>query len=330
MANMNMNMNMHLAVKSLRVFACILAAACWMAATESKPDGQPKDTPAAADTMVGEMAGQLRNDNELKMKLCWCPRGKFMMGSPKPEQDRSDSEDQVTVTLTVGFWLGKYEVTQEEFDLVVRMDLDRRHATHMWGKPPNFFSANGNGKRRVAATETNRFPVENVSHDEALEFCAKLTDHEQRAGRLSKGWIYTLPTEAQWEYACRAGTDTPFSFGELLNGAEANCLGESPDGADSKDPFLGRTTNVGSFAGNAWGLHDMHGNVWEWCRDAYASKLPGETDPRVTTGSSRVLRGGSWNSATKYCRSAHRSWYVPSFRDNDLGFRVACIPSGNR
>jgi formylglycine-generating enzyme required for sulfatase activity len=141
---------------------------------------------------------------------------------------------------------------------------------------------------------------------------------EKKAGRK-----YRLPTESEWEYACRTGTNTPFHFGSELNGRQANCDGTVPYGTDSDGPYLKKTTPVGKYPANAWGLYDMHGNVWEWCSDWYGEYPAGSlTNPSgPATGSIRIVRGGSWLDDAVYCRSANRR-KVPSFRCY-LGFRVA-------
>src|SRR5262249_12674934 len=147
------------------------------------------------------------------------------------------------VKLTRGFWLGKYEVTQSEYQQVM-------------GANPSMFSAGGPGRSSLKGLDSAQFPVERVLWKDALEFCQKFTEQERAAGRLPREWEYTLPTEAQWEYACRAGTTTVYSFGDSLNGDNANCNGTRPHGIETKGRFLKRTTNVGSYDPNNWGLHD--------------------------------------------------------------------------
>lgn len=236
--------------------------------------------------------------NSLGVEFARVPAGSFRMGSPTGEKDRLDTETPHTVRLTKGFWMGAHEVTQEQYARV------------MANRPAHF--------------QGDKLPVEKVSFGEALEFCQKLSAlaEEKAAGRK-----YRLPTEAEWEYACRAGTSTPFSFGEALNGKQANHNGAQPYGTASAGPNLEKTTPVGSYAPNAWGLYDMHGNVWEWCADWYG---PLEVDEAIDPsgadkGTGRVLRGGSWANAGKNCRAADRYGYDPTSRKNYLGFRVVLV-----
>ena len=174
--------------------------------------------------------------------------------------------------------------------------------------------------KSVAGQDTSRFPVESVSWNDAVEFCKKLSEKD--------GVTYRLPTEAEWEYACRAGTTTTFHFGSMLNGDKANVNGSNPYGTATKGPFLQRTTTVGLYPKNAFGLFDMHGNVWEWCEDvydekAYASRSGTTTDPKATSGSeSRVVRGGAWFNVSRSTRSAYRNRYTPDGRTHLVGFRV--------
>jgi sulfatase modifying factor 1 len=254
------------------------------------------------DSNVGTTAGQERDDNGLKMKLRRCPTGKFTMGSPTDEPRRRSAEDQVAVELASGFWLGKHEVTQDQWVQVM--------GTKPW-----------TGETYVK--EGTDYPATYVSWDDTMEFCRKLTDQERRAGRLAADWQYTLPTEAQWEYACRAGSTTRFSFGD-----DGSQLGEfawfSKNALDVPERYAHQ---IGEKKPNTWGLHDMHGNVREWCRDLYESKLPGGTNPEVTSGGSlRVFRGGGWRGTPQFCRSAIRSRLSPGYRVSDLGFRVAAVP----
>jgi formylglycine-generating enzyme required for sulfatase activity len=175
-------------------------------------------------------------------------------------------------------------------------------------------------------------PVESVSWIDATNYCAHLTQQELAVGRLPAGWIYRLPTEAEWEYACRAGTTTAFHYGNALRGGMANFDDhyeyEASVGnihiADPTVPWLPRTATVGSYQPNAWGLYDMHGNVLEWCRDWYGdySSSPATDPPGPPSGSYRVYRGGAWDIPGGYCRSAQRYSDLPSTKFNDVGFRV--------
>jgi len=237
--------------------------------------------------------------------LVWIPPGTFTMGSPATEPDRwGDKGPQTIVTLSRGFWLGKYEVTQREYLAVM-------------GTNPSYFTG-----------DLDR-PVEQVSWNDATDFCGRLTARERAAGRLPVGYEYRLPTEAQWEYACRAGTTTATAFGNSLSATQANFHGDYPYNGGARGPYLGRTTKVGSYAPNGWGLHDMHGNVWEWCLDRWSDALPGGrvTDPKgPDSGSYRVGRGGGWGGLGQFCRSALRSGNGLGNRGNyGVGFRAALV-----
>ena len=247
-------------------------------------------------------------ENSLKMKLALIPPGEFQMGSPADEAERGTDETPHRVRITQPFYLGMYEVTQSEWEAVM-------------GNQPSYFSRGGDGNDRVSGLDTSRFPVEQVSWEEATEFCRKLGARE--------GKPYRLPTEAEWEYACRAGTTTPFHFGSTLNGDNANVDGNNPYGTMTKGRYLERPTDVGSYRANAFGLYDMHGNVWEWCSDWYdedyystsAASGPDPTGP--SEGSYRVIRGGGWNGGAALCRTAHRVGSDPTARWIFRGFRLA-------
>jgi formylglycine-generating enzyme required for sulfatase activity len=204
--------------------------------------------------------------------------------------------------------MGKYEVTQKEYQAV------------MGTNPSNFKGDN--------------LPVESVNWFDAVNYCNARSRKEGLTpaytvsgenvtwNRGANG--YRLPTEAEWEYACRAGTSTPFSTGSNITTSQANYDGNYPYNNNSNGPYREKTTNVGSFSPNAWGLYDMHGNVWEWCWDWYGDYSAGaQTDPSgAAPGSYRVLRGGSWNFIAQYLRSAYRGLNSPSYRYNSYGFRV--------
>jgi sulfatase modifying factor 1 len=282
-----------------------LAARMVPSTPPSDSPGVSSDSPSSGSVLDQGAVGkaiQVKLPGDVVMKFGYCPAGSFMMGSPASEEDRSDDEDQVQVRISRGFWMGQTEVAQGQW------------AALMGSNPSNFIG--------------NDMPVETVSWEEAQAFITKLN----QSVPLPAGWKYALPTEAQWEYACRAGTESVFSFGDVLNGREANCNGEFPYGTSTKGPSLQKTVKVGSYAANAWGLFDMHGNVYEWCEDAWdgSSKLPGGTDPLGTAGSYRVLRGGSWCNGAQICRAAIRDWLAPDSRVFYLGFRVAAVPAGAR
>ncbi len=259
----------------------------------------------------GQIAGQMRADNELALKLMWCPPGTFVMGSWPGETVYRKNESRVEVTFSRGFWIGKYEVTQREWEAIMETN-------------PSEFSPTGSGKYKVLGKTTTQFPAESMLVEEAIEFCDRLTDREFAAGRLPAGWMYTLPTEAQWEYACRAGTTTGTAFGDQLCSVDANFKGFVPYNDAKRGPYLFRPTDVGSYRANAWGVHDMHGNVWEYCAGWYADEAPGGTNPEpATSGVYRIGKGGSWLHDGRYTRSAFRYWIEPTVRQGTVGFRVA-------
>jgi sulfatase modifying factor 1 len=240
--------------------------------------------------------------NSLGMQFVWVPRGRFLMGSPPVEPGRQDDEVQHLVSLTRGFYLGVNPITQTQWRAVM-------------GDNPS-------------CTPGDDRPVECVSWEDCEEFCRALTRKEGLPAEESSP--YRLPTEAEWEYACRAGTTTAYFFGQALSLNQANYhvnhAGRGrPAGHSPKE-----TTPVGSFPANGWGLRDMHGNVFEWCADWYAP-YPREAvvDPFVEKkeGGVRVLRGGSWHSLVGRCRSAFRAWGAPSYRGGDVGCRV-CFQMG--
>ena len=187
---------------------------------------------------------------------------------------------------------------------------------------PSYFQAGKGGADQVQGLDTKQFPVETVSWDDAQAFCKKMRDHD------TQGRQFRLPTEAEWEYACRATTTTPFYFGSKLNGKEANCDGNYPYGTTDKGSYKGRTTKVGEYGDNKWGLCDMHGNVWQWCEDYYGPYNDDlkSTDPLRSFRYSeerRISRGGSWITDAMNCRVAYRCSYGPNYSSSNIGFRVA-------
>jgi formylglycine-generating enzyme required for sulfatase activity len=250
-------------------------------------------------------------ENSLGMKLVLVPAGKFRMGSPEQEEDRRRNEGEREVVIGAPFYMGRYEVTQAQYRKVM-------------GENPSYFAAAGEGKERVQGQDTSDFPVEWVSWLDAVQFCARLSDlpGEKRAGR-----VYHLPTEAEWEYACRGGQTAPFHYGPALSSALANFNGNHPYGGAPKGVSKGRTEKVGSYQPNAFGLYDMHGNVWEWCADEYAESPSGRVAGGEGDGKSRVLRGGSWYDFGHYCRAASRLDGGPGLRSYSVGFRVVWRPA---
>jgi formylglycine-generating enzyme required for sulfatase activity len=253
--------------------------------------------------------------NSVGMKFAPIPAGKFTMGSPPAEKARNDDEPQHEVTISHPFHLGIHEVTQGQFAKVM-------------GNNPSFFSAAGKGQERVKGKDTAEYPVDNVTWFDAVAFCERLGDlpAEKAAGRR-----YRMPSEAEWEYACRAGTTTVFHFGDKLNAWSANFCGLSyaAYGDAGAGPFLRATNTVGHFTANAFGLFDMHGNVQEWCQDWYAADAynTGEAkDPQgPVKGTERVVRGGAWPHSGKSLRSAVRSKLAPDEKNYRTGFRVVLV-----
>ena len=239
--------------------------------------------------------------------------GTFTMGSPANEPSRNNDETQHQVTISP-FYMSKYAITQAEYEAVV-------------GENPSRFKQEG-----------ANLPVENISWFDAIEFCNSLSELEGLTpaytitgtgnGRVvawnRDGNGYRLPTEAEWEYACRAETTTAFNTGSNITDEQANYDGTSPYNNNASGIYRRKTTPVGSFSANEWGLCDMHGNMWEWCWDWYGNYPSGaQTDPMgPASGTYRVLRGGAWFDGGRHLRSASRFNYIPSNRNYFFGFRV--------
>jgi sulfatase modifying factor 1 len=271
----------------LMILMCLCLFGCGK--PEAPTTGEQK---APAKELVKASTGPVKGESssipDLNLDMLWCKPGTFMMGHPEDVRHRWRDETQHKVTLTQGFWLGKHEVTQSQWEKVM-------------GTKPSHFTG-------------GTLPVERVSWNDAMQFCEKLTQMEKAAGRLPEGHAYTLPTEAQWEYACRAGTTTVFSFGDEITPKQANY-----------DENVDKTTPVGTYLANAWGFHDMHGNVWEWCSDWKGDYPDGQVSNPIgpPVGTSRVFRGGGWDSRGRNLRSASRLRYTPVPRDFPLGFRLS-------
>ncbi|OAI49773.1 hypothetical protein AYO44_06135 [Planctomycetaceae bacterium SCGC AG-212-F19] len=263
----------------------------------------------ALATTAAEQAKLLTNI--AGMKLVLIPAGTFNMGSaPEEALHRLNELPRHEVAITHAFYMAVHLVTQGQYEQVMRTN-------------PARFNAAGGG-------DLNH-PVERVSWDDAMEFCRRLSalPEEKQASR-----VYRLPTEAEWEYACRAGTPTPFSIGPALTGAQANFDANFPAGDGEKARPTGRTMPVGTYAANNFGLHDMHGNLWEWCADwyegGYYRASPRRDPPGPTAGRFRVVRGGSWRNHAATCRAAYRNALVPNNRDPYTGFRVVITAAGAR
>jgi formylglycine-generating enzyme required for sulfatase activity len=249
---------------------------------------------------------------EINLTMVKIPAGSFLMGSAENEPGRSEAEGPQHGVTLAAFWMAKTPITHAQWREVaswqkVELDLD---------PDPSHFK----GDQR---------PVESVSWEDAIEFCRRLS---QRTGRR-----YTLPSEAQWEYACRAGTTTPFYCGSTISTKLSNYNGYEGYGDGAKGEFRQQTTYVASYPANPWGLHDMHGNVWEWCADQWHGNYEGapedgsawvdeEAKEVKNLSNGRLLRGGSWDVLPRYCRSAYRSYYLPDYRFLYVGFRVCCLP----
>jgi sulfatase modifying factor 1 len=245
--------------------------------------------------------------------------GTFLMGSPDSEVDRREDETQHQVKVS-DFYMAKHTVTVEQFESFIMESNYRTDADKDGGSSDRRFDVNGKEQK------DKQHPVIYVSWNDANEYCRWISEKSNSTFRL--------PTEAEWEYACRAGTTSPFNAGDNLTTEQANYNGKYPYKNNPKGKYIGRTTSVGSYPPNRWGLYDMHGNVWEWCSDWYGEKYYEECKNQgivenplgPETGSNRVLRGGSWNSIAQYCRCANRNRSTPAYRNFNFGFRLVFVP----
>ncbi len=264
----------------------------------------------------------IEDKGRLNLDMVQIPAGRFLMGSPEDELERSDSEGPQHEVAVTSFFMGRYPITQAQWRRVVQMP---KVARDLEVNPSHF-----KGDKR---------PVENVSWYDAIEFCARLSHHTQRN--------YRLPSEAEWEYACRANTRTPFHFGETISTDFANYDGNYVYGGGIKGEYREETTEVDYFrVVNNFGLSDMHGLVWEWCldpwhgsyenapadsrvwdednNDNHYQKIADDIEVLLSDKRSRILRGGSWDGYPWLCRSACRGDVYPDFRSFSYGFRVVC------
>ena len=256
--------------------------------------------------------------DDVEYAFRWCPAGTFTMGSPEDEKGRGVAETQHSVSLS-GFWMLETEVTQAMWKSVM-------------GTYPSYFSALGDGFDDIRDKDTSNFPVEQVTWKECQEFITKLNEKLTATSKLSSGFELRFPTEAEWEYACRAGTRTAYSFGDVASdlathGNMADVSSEL-DWKSSWHDGYAIAAPVKSYKPNAWGLYDMHGNVREWCADWYEGDYHETTNSArksigVEPGWFRVLRGGSWHSLADSCRSASRDFAGPSSGSRFTGFRLA-------
>lgn len=285
-----------------------------------------RNEPADAEIpgVIITVQASIAHGNSLTM--LWIPPGRFWMGSPANESGRTEAEGPQHLVQVQGFFMASAPITQPQWQAVARWHPIDAEAPWQHNLDA---SLDGSDKNRVVST-----PVTNVTWFDAMEFCRRLS---QRTGRF-----YTLPSEAQWEYACRAGTVSPFHFGDRITTDLANYNGAFTSNNGPKGLFRGRVSDVSSapqpspmatsFA-NDWGLQSMHGNQWEWCADHWHDHYRGAPqddqpwcDAAANADAPRVRRGGSWNSTPAQCRSASRQAAQPNSTGSDVGFRVCCLP----
>lgn len=279
----------------------------------------------------------LRKSPSIEMKLALIESGEFEMGTQAGQAFAKPNESLHKVAISRPFLMGAHEVTQAEYRRIMKAN-------------PSGFSADGANKAKVAGIDTAAFPVDSVSWFDAVEFCNKLSELDgyepcykmtivqRKGGSIEKADVefilkngYRLPTEAEWEYACRAGTTTRFHCGNGCTNQQANIRYVASGGYGAATTHeLGRTAKVGSYAPNTWGLYDMHGNVAEWCWDWYDAdyyrQSPAADPPGPAKGVQRILRGGSWMMTYENCRSATRFWHTSEEVKDYVGFRVARSP----
>lgn len=244
-----------------------------------------------------------------EITFTYIPPGHFSMGSPKSEKTHRINEFPVhDIFITKGFHITIYPITQKQYSTIM-------------GKNPSYFCSCGKGIELVKNIDTSNFPVESVTWYDACLFCEKITKLAP-----NQNFIYRLPTEAEWEYCCRANTRYAFNTGNQHNAEMSNINPSYPYNTAAKGIYLKRTCAVGQYPPNKHGLYDMHGNIWEWCSDYYLDNyysLSKHIDPTgPANGFAKVYRGGAWNCYSRFCRSGYRGFGDPNNGFYDLGFRV--------
>jgi formylglycine-generating enzyme required for sulfatase activity len=262
-----------------------------------------------------------------RLTMVRIPAGSFRMGSAEQEPGRHANEGPLHTVSLAEFLIGQTPITQAQWRAVARW---QERPGERWGrelnpKPAKFQGEEARLLAGAGEMNTDERPVERVSWEDAIEFCSRLSQRTKRN--------YTLPSEAQWEYACRAGSSTSFHFGPTLTPELANYDGNYVYGNGPKGTYREQTIDVASFPANGWGLHDMHGSVWEWCEDHWHESYnfaPGDDQPWLIPAAAadelRLLRGGSWYGLPRFCRSAYRYYHPPGARNIYFGFRVCCLP----
>ena len=314
------------------VLAAIPVSVQFMAAEQKLSSAPASQSSTTGPTTQPAKELTLDLGNKVTMKLALIPAGKFMMGSPETEKDRGKDETQHEVTISKPFYMGVYEVTKGQFAQFVsesgyKTDAEKDGWAYAWDGS-KWVKVNGASWKEPVFEQTDDHPVTEVTHNDAVAFCDWLTK--------KTGKTVSLPTEAQWEYACRAGTKTAYPWGDDPDDGKGWC--NAADQTAKKQfsnsnlpPFSWDdgyvfTAPVGKFKPNAFGLHDMIGNVLEWCSDWYADSYANadKVDPTgPASGSFRVLRGGGWLGYPQFCRSAYRFRLTPDSRISNFGFRVS-------
>jgi formylglycine-generating enzyme required for sulfatase activity len=291
-------MEKHMRTIIVAVAVLLSAGLCLAEAPKPAPATQPaENAKPGKPSKIGDIL-----KNSLGMKLTYIPAGDFVMGSPETEANRGDDEGQHKVVFTQPILMATTAVTQKQWRAIMGISQGEQRD-----------EADPSSKLRG---EGDDYPIYFVSWDDAVDFCRKLSQKERRE--------YRLPTEAEWEYACRAGTTTPFNTGETITSDQANYNGNFVYGIGAKGENRDQTVTVGMFKPNAWGLYSMHGNVSTWCSDWYGDYPKADvTDPQgAGSGEGRVVRGGSWFGEPTACRSAARYKKPPEGRFNFIGLRV--------